>query len=109
MAKFNKFTPEAFRDNEVNVKNLADSIRDEHFKSSGKTISDIAKLKLGELKRSRAKLTVNTEKEGFQLRLRESDNPAQTGEEIHALRKGAQLTIVSDEVINRPDASGLPA
>jgi len=98
MSPFSNFTPDAYRDNEWTVTNLADSIRKLADKK-GITITEATKRQLKRFKEA----SVKTEEAGYQLRLREWDIKMQTGEEIHALKNGAKLKILWPENIDHPD------
>jgi hypothetical protein len=98
MSSFSNFTPDAYRDNEWTVTNLADSIRKLADKK-GITITEATKRQLKRFKEA----SVKTEEAGYQLRLREWDIKIQTGEEIHALKNGAKLKILWTDSIDHPD------
>ncbi len=84
MSPFKKLSPDTYRDNESRVKNFADTIRDQAAKEK-KSIIETAKQQLGRYKN--IAFMVNTEKDGYQLRLRESGDTPESGREIHALKK----------------------
>ncbi len=84
MSPFKNMSPDAYRDNESRVTNFADTIRE----SAAKEKADITATAKKQLERYKdVSFTVNTEKDGYQLRIRESQNHDQSGVENHAIKK----------------------